>query len=94
MTLHYSDESKSPRPCDQCGDDGEEPSVHCQWCNGTGTLNADAKPDLLVNEPSKYYPDTFEPGFYWMPLRDDGAHSRGPFKSEAEALANARETLK
>lgn len=24
--------------CNQCGDDGEDPSIHCQFCDGSGVV--------------------------------------------------------
>lgn len=52
--LHYLDESKRPRECDNCMGRGAHPdggfegfSVRCRDCHGTGRLgDPDARPDV------------------------------------------------
>ncbi len=90
MPLHFLNESDAPRECPNCHGIGwgrVDTSVgmfrpDCPECNGTGRLNANAKPDVETD---------FDGQVWWH--RSPGetvGYPRKCFDTEAQALEAAR----
>lgn len=93
MPLYYLDESREPRDCPECVGSGVSVSasnsqagtIHCPTCHGRGRIgDLDSEPDVEVARP--YMPYT--KWYHRVPFRPQW---HGPYPTEAEALAAARE---
>ena len=101
MPHYYRDPDREPRDCDECDD---RTYLYCARCNGTGRLGEEgAKPDVSVWSLGLHTPsEIYEPGWYvgagkWpasCPLCEDDCDGHGPYPTESEALAAAREAAR